>query len=59
MQLHRLATGRGKFLGNDIQLYTDTRITDHFLPSSFKSFNRCTYSAIPCTTCAQNTSDDN
>ena len=32
-----------KILGNDIQLYTDTRITDHFLPSSFKSFNRCTY----------------
>ena len=30
-------------IGNDIQLYTDTRITDHFLPSSFKSFNRCTY----------------
>ena len=30
-------------LGNDIQLYTDARITDHFLPSSFKSFNRCTY----------------
>ena len=29
-------------IGNDIQLYTDMRITDHFLPS-FKSFNRCTY----------------